>query len=361
MPYDEYISHVKYDLFPKRKGGGVDGVDTSKFKTHVKVGDNNLLAKIRNGTNTSSLYYNYPYIFHKSDVRKWKALKWDMWNLSTTWHTLHGVISARGEDRNIIIESERDKGGMIGSIDTKLVENCLLAQFLGWSKFKEDSKLYITDFNAFENRTETSNHTRWRDLIIREPQAIKAGMNDSDISSSYIWMLYPNTSVQSKYTSYHTMRAQIKGDSYVALLPPGYASTLAPFPNVHVSYGHSQLRYVEKDAYEDKKVQHIVMKPGDLLYISPYWNVRPRSLSTMSIGIDVSSASISQLHLLEAFYMNLPFDTEDIQRDDPAETKLRRIVAAQVFLLHFMSKVHKNPKKPRKIPEKNSKKKSKKS
>merc|ERR1711871_1042345 len=139
------------------------------------------------------------------------------------------------------------------------------------------------------------------------------------------------------------MRTQIKGDTYVALLPPEYATSLAIYPNLHVSYGHSQLKYVEEDAYLDKNVQHVLMQPGDLLYIPPYWHVRPRSLDTLSLGIDVSSASLGQLHLLEAFYMNLPFDTDDIQRDDPVESKLRRIVAAQVYLLHFMSKLHKNP------------------
>ena len=342
VPYAEYLEGVKHDLFPKRNGTGISGVDISKFKTHVKVGDTNLLSKILKGTNTSGFYHNTPYIFYKSDVRKWKALRWDMWNISEKWYSAQGIISSASEDRNIVIESERDRGGMLGRIDTKLVSSYLFAEFLNWSKDKNESKLYIADYDVFENKTKTTKHTRWRDLIIREPAAVKAGVNDSDAAASYIWMLYPNTSVQCKYTAYHTMRAQIKGNSYIALFPPEYTSILSPYPNLHVSYGQSQLEYVEEDAYRDKKVQHVLMKPGDLLYIPPFWNVRPRSLETMSIGIDIISASIGQLSLLEAFYMNLPFDVEDIQREDPQETKRRRIVAAQIFLLHFMSKLCKN-------------------
>merc|ERR1711991_236491 len=101
------------------------------------------------------------------------------------------------------------------------------------------------------------------------------------------------------------MRAQLKGRSHVALFPPDYSSTLLPYPSIHVSHSQSQLIFNDLEASSETRALHVVLNPGDLLYIPPFWYSRHRSLNTMSVGIDVMSASIAQLHLLEAYYMPL--------------------------------------------------------
>lgn len=71
---------------------------------------------------------------------------------------------------------------------------------------------------------------------------------------------------------------------------------------------------------------NILLHPGEVLYIPPYWIIHSEAI-TLSVIIDVLSLSKEQDLLMPAYHMSLPFHLINI------ETKEARIVSAQVSLL----------------------------
>ena len=69
-----------------------------------------------------------------------------------------------------------------------------------------------------------------------------------------------------------------------------------------------------------------------MLYIPPYWLVHSEAL-TLSASLDVHSVSSEQLLLLPLNHMQLPFQTKH------ASTKSERVVSAQVFIVHVLSRI----------------------
>lgn len=70
---------------------------------------------------------------------------------------------------------------------------------------------------------------------------------------------------------------------------------------------------------------NILLHPGEVLYIPPYWIIHSEAI-TLSVIIDVLSLSKEQDLLMPAYHMSLPFHLINI------ETKEARIVSAQVSL-----------------------------
>lgn len=89
---------------------------------------------------------------------------------------------------------------------------------------------------------------------------------------------------------------------------------------------------VETPSSSVSKAQEAVLQAGQLLYVPPYWTVHSEA-QTFSVLLDVLSVSQEQQLLSPAFHMALPFDAEQV------ETREQRIVAAQVFLVHVLSRV----------------------
>lgn len=74
---------------------------------------------------------------------------------------------------------------------------------------------------------------------------------------------------------------------------------------------------------------NILLHPGEVLYIPPYWIIHSEAI-TLSFIIDVLSLSKEQDLLMPAYHMSLPFHFINI------ETKEARIVSAQVSLLTYL-------------------------
>lgn len=80
------------------------------------------------------------------------------------------------------------------------------------------------------------------------------------------------------------------------------------------------------------EVQSVHLQAGEVLYIPPYWMVHSESHS-ISVILDVLSVSLEQRLILPAWYTELPFDPQALH------TTEQRIVSAQVFLVHVLSRV----------------------
>jgi hypothetical protein len=80
-------------------------------------------------------------------------------------------------------------------------------------------------------------------------------------------------------------------------------------------------------------VRTVELQTGDVLYVPPYWSVHSEAVS-FSVLLDVLSVSLEQQTLAPAYYLQLPFASALTQ------SKEQRLVAAQVYLVHVLSRVH---------------------
>lgn len=75
-----------------------------------------------------------------------------------------------------------------------------------------------------------------------------------------------------------------------------------------------------------------VLRPGDVLYVPPFWMVSSQATQVLSVALDVLSASHQQLLLAQADQLPLAFLETNQTQDE-------RVVSAQVFLAHLLSRV----------------------
>jgi hypothetical protein len=80
-------------------------------------------------------------------------------------------------------------------------------------------------------------------------------------------------------------------------------------------------------------VRTVELQSGDVLYVPPYWSVHSEAVSS-SVLLDVLSVSLEQQTLAPAYYLQLPFAPALTQ------SKEQRVVAARVYLVHVLSRVH---------------------
>lgn len=174
--------------------------------------------------------------------------------------------------------------------------------------------------------------------------------------SPVLLIMQPDTSLQLRYNEYHTVRVQLTGCARYTLFPPHASNShLFLYPSIHVASTQSQVNlHSIMSAYSDSTSRNIrlynytsaTLHPGQLLYIPPYWLVHteainsleegasPTSVSTsVSTVLDVLTASSVQLSLQEAWNMALPFHNNTISN------KNDRIISAQVYMLHILSRV----------------------
>eukprot|EP00598_Pedospumella_elongata_P000332 CAMPEP_0184973120 /NCGR_PEP_ID=MMETSP1098-20130426/5014_1 /TAXON_ID=89044 /ORGANISM="Spumella elongata, Strain CCAP 955/1" /LENGTH=515 /DNA_ID=CAMNT_0027495551 /DNA_START=241 /DNA_END=1788 /DNA_ORIENTATION=- len=227
--------------------------------------------------------------------------------------------------------------------------------------------LYSTDYDELEAELNLQRDTSWRDFLINDfdcgPNSKSGAPCENEVIPSPVFtMLHPGSVLQARYSEYHTMRVQLQGRATYYLFPPHSSNfPLHVYPSVHRCARQAQINLYEEGGQDpsvcpagsspnkrsslfqtsEKKdspapppavVQKVVLEPGEVLYIPPYWFMHSEALA-LSVSLDVLSVSQEQLLLLPAEHMGLPFQEADVA------TKEQRFVSAQVFLVHVLSRI----------------------
>lgn len=206
----------------------------------------------------------------------------------------------------------------------------------------------------------TADFNDWRDFRIREkglawktPAETNAGESkadpitatsaeqdddpDASIWKPMLWLSHPGVVAQTHYDTQHNVFVQILGVKRFLLFPP--STELYSYPNIHRSYRQSQVHfeYAAASPIEDpaavevasplpvgarRDTTHaqlfprvtaanvtaleVLVHPGDVLYIPPYWQHRVESL-TFSLSLSILSPSYVEASLAEVFWENVPF------------------------------------------------------
>lgn len=277
-----------------------------------------------------------PKVVLNSTVMTWKALKWNLITLAESYPILHDVllINKTKDNAVFVTQNEIDVGGMLSMVDESHVKVVTVVNELSFLEFisellhsKLRSYFYSTNFRVIEGIAKLENDTSWRSLRINE--------TDHEPPPPSLSILYPHSALQARYSEYHTMKVQIQGACIYTLISPTFSKKLHPYPSIHLSQKQSQINFYDQN--NTVKNVHFMTKlvnPGDVIYIPPYWYVHIESRHQLSLTLDVLSVSKEHLLLQNIWHMQLPFNNDTIT------TKNGRIVSAQVYLMHLLSRLH---------------------
>jgi hypothetical protein len=313
--------------------------------------------------------YHFPfYLTNKAILDKWPLFEWDLHKLAG--HTNISLEGCRYQPIPLFILGEdRDKGGMLGSSHDfpLLYTNLTLKQFIQ-STFNDQVYLYWTGEleyfeGAFRQNGTVDHHfagsnsnkkkskkqkkvdnslekqpkksTGWEYFIIKEKNlkisSSNSTLQDDDDEEEYdldfwtpmLWLSHPGIVSQSHYDTQHNLFIQLQGVKRFYLFPPAVTGSLHSFPNIHRSYRQSQIPFSSNISSDDfmlfpqafnkessnnslLSAYEIILKPGDILYIPPYWSHLIESLS-LSLSLSILSPSMIEAALSEIYWQKVPF------------------------------------------------------
>lgn len=316
-------------------------------------------------------------------IDQWPIFRWDFFAKAQDKNISLSNCRYQWSSPVFLLGQERDKGGMLGSNhDLPLAYiNVTLLQFIQ-STFQEKIWLYWTDEleyleKEFETTATVDHHyystsekrkkktTGWEYFIIQEKNLrVKNDEDNQEMNNKFnktssekdldkadedddeydldfwrpmIWMSHPGVISQSHYDTQHNMFIQLQGVKRFYLFPP--ATDLYSFPNIHYSYRQSQVPFhlprnsskihysFSKVNSENTKAYEVIVKPGDVLYIPPYWTHYVESLS-LSLSLSILSPSTTEAALSEIYWQKVPFGEFRSSRYD-------RMRVIQYFFQHL--------------------------
>mmetsp|Transcript_34957 Transcript_34957/g.65240 ORF Transcript_34957/g.65240 Transcript_34957/m.65240 type:complete len:525 (+) Transcript_34957:111-1685(+) len=122
-------------------------------------------------------------------------------------------------------------------------------------------------------------------------------------SSVNLWLSSPGSVTPCHYDGYYNLYLQLSGTKRFTLLPPDARSSLSMFPFLHPSYGQCKNSFVDTGrgaglaaAVWDERVD-VLLQPGELLFIPPFWLHETEALSSsvsINVWTDIPSSDILQ-------------------------------------------------------------------
>ena len=285
----------------------------------------------------------------QSLLKDWPIFQWDLLKISrkrqnnSTLHLENCRLQAG--DGVFVLGREREKGGMLGSRhDTAMTYiNSSLAEFLN-QIFNDKIYLYwageLKIWEDFLGASQACTKSQcWESFkIIDEglrPTIEKKWNESAALWKPMLWLSHPGVVASTHYDTQHNIFIQVMGEKRFILFPP--ETELYSYPNIHRSYRQSQVRLETprvSNASEDffKRINpsqsvayEVIVKPGDVLYIPPYWQHRVESTS-LAVSLSILSPSEVETSLAEIYWEQVPFGGR-VQ-----ESRSMRILAVSRFL-----------------------------
>jgi len=306
----------------------------------------------------------------------WQIMNWDLLQLARSKNISLNATRWKPDDPIFVLGQERDKGGMIGSRRDHPVmfANLTLFKFLK-ATFAPNNWLYWTgELSLLEEQVEMSAtvpsdmykesddeliQDGWKAFRILENgiSNIESGSksnnsrDDSSLWTPMLWLSHPGVVAHTHYDTQHNMFIQIHGTKRFLLFPP--TEELFSYPNIHRSYRQSQLHFEEphinfttrlgsfvhafKPIHSEGSIQlefdshashsfsypvvngsqsamEVLLQPGDVLYIPPYWQHRVESL-TLSLSLSILSPSHLEAAFAEIYWESVPFGDFKVSKE----------------------------------------------
>jgi hypothetical protein len=188
-----------------------------------------------------------------------------------------------------------------------------------WESIFEDGQVYSErrEYLYYSGRLSWMSPQLQRDI---EP--FDFFMLDPNLSAPMIWMGHEGVIANTHYDRSHNFFVQVVGTKRWLLYPPSSWTMLYLFPSLHPHYHQTQVDYDDPDlqAYPFfsylRPAFEVILHPGDILYIPPYWLHRVESLS-FSVSVSILSPSEEERIYQEALWVSVP-----LSREWPVEDQL---------------------------------------
>ena len=282
-----------------------------------------------------------------SSIREtWPIFNWDLLQIAREKNISLNGTRWKPDDPIFVLGHEREKGGMISSPRDHplLYTNLTLFKFLK-ATFQPKNWLYWTgELASIEEQLQANATTSenaddmtddgWRSFRILEKGISDGGKENAQLWNPMLWLSHPGVIAQTHYDTQHNFFIQIHGTKRFLIFPP--SEELFQYPNIHRSYRQSQLHFEEKNDISRKlaffssqsgnstegsvvtedsptaamnpltypvmegkaEAIELLLHPGDILYIPPYWQHRVESL-TLALSLSVLSPSHLEASLAE--------------------------------------------------------------
>lgn len=270
-----------------------------------------------------------PVLIRNGPASYWPIANWDVLKFLKSGNdiVMEGVRWQR--DNVFVLGREREKGGMLGSPRDRplLYINSTMASFLRtvfntsqyyyWNG-ELDSLESVTGFlatqplpSSLSPEGKSVSELDWKVF-----KHVDSGLSDSialgdDIWVPMVWFSHPGVVAQTHFDPQHNFLSQLQGNKRVILFPPSEQSMYL-YPHIHRSYRQSQL-HLEKGTQDPSRFpvlpttgMEVLLKPGDTLYIPPYWHHRVES-QTMAMSISVTSPAHLEAQFSDISWQTVPF------------------------------------------------------
>lgn len=277
-----------------------------------------------------------PVLVTNSPIVNWTIIGTDLFALSKQSNiekdNLNATAILQGcrwqKDPVFVLGQDRDKGGMLGSAhDRNLIYTDVPFSDFLHSIFDSNTYLYWTgELDAWNNATgvnatsprgildSNASSQGWDVLKVLEPGLERiVDEDDFNIWRPMMWLSHPGVVAQTHYDTQHNFFAQLQGIKSFLIFEPD--SELYYYPNIHRSYRQSQVHFEHFNRSNSSSsfprlagasAIEVIMQPGDLLYIPPFWAHRVESV-TMSLSLSVLSPSLLEAELAEIYWNKVPF------------------------------------------------------
>lgn len=193
-------------------------------------------------------------------------------SLSTRpWTNLHYLETLVGGHRLVPVEQGRQY------TDTEWTQRLVpFGEFL--RTLPSDNSQYLAQHNLFDQAPRLQH-----DVYLPDYAMVDTGRNMEDVEMN-LWLGPKDTRSPLHFDKYDNLFAQVVGNKYFRMFEPQEASKLYPYGADTLLGNTSQVDVSKPDFVRFPKYHTVsfvdcVVRPGDLLYIPPYWWHYVRSLS----------------------------------------------------------------------------------
>lgn len=154
----------------------------------------------------------------------------------------------------------------------------------------------------------------------KDAQALQSfGRGVHDVLEGNLWVgTRQGLSTPCHYDAAHNLYLQLSGRKRFVLYPPSAWTRLYLFPRMHPSWRMTQVDFEAFDAgsfplagaLRGRSALEVVLSPGDVLYLPPYWlhtvSVADGAAPSLSLSVHAKSAAMELIDRLRGFAPSLP-------------------------------------------------------
>lgn len=265
---------------------------------HMKPGDAFAQEAVANKT---------PVIFRDTFAMRWSALSSRPWNMSFICNADVPLVNARiGQERLFIAAQQRT-----GLMDTSLMPKSSMERKGASYTMRNVTSSRVCSGPKNEYVYYAGPLDYWPSALTQHIEPRHMIQLDDELSAANIWLGSKGVIANTHYDRSENFNIQLVGAKRWWIFPPSAWQQLYHYPSIHPSYHQSQVDFDSPSSRRDFplfpsiKGYQVVVHPGDMLYVPPYWFHRVEALDE-AVSLSVVSPSEEDIVWAMLHHLSLP-------------------------------------------------------